>query len=204
MKDKIIKYITEKYKPHTFFICGSYADDTYTQASDFDATIITDEIIPKTSDETFRGISLDLHIYRTAEAENIEPEKLLPIYNGKLIADRNGVGRKILIKVENYIKNYPAKSAEEKAVLANWCIKMIGRSSKENIDGFYRWHNLLSDSLEIYFIMRDSFYFGPKKSIKIIEETDKIGFQLMSAAMEYKSTDKLSSWIYYLLNSKQQ
>lgn len=43
---------------------------------------------------------------------------------------------------------------------------------REDTDGYYRWHWLLYDSLEIYFDVKGLHYYGPKKALRYMEQTD--------------------------------
>ena len=94
--------------------------------------------------------------------------------------------------------SYPKKSPDEKAELRSWCDKMLCRAKRRDPEGMYRSHWLLTDSLEIYCDMRDRFYFGPKKTIRLLKKEDYRGFTLFCNAMEDHNC--MDSWINYVTN----
>ena len=43
--------------------------------------------------------------------------------------------------------------------------RMLLRTMRGDVEGYYRWHWLLCDSLEIYFDIKGIHYYGPKKQL---------------------------------------
>ena len=79
-----------------------------------------------------------------------------------------------------------------------WCRKMLIRSGRNDAEGFFRWHWVLVDSLEIYFDIIGRYYYGPKKSLRYLDETDKNGLVLYEAAMREFMPEALEKWIAHL------
>ena len=75
---------------------------------------------------------------------------------------------------------------------------MLVRSGRNDAEGFFRWHWVLVDSLEIYFDIIGRYYYRPKKSLRYLGETDKNGFALYEAAMREFTPDALEKWIAHL------
>lgn len=69
---------------------------------------------------------------------------------------------------------------------------------REDTDGYYRWHWLLYDSLEIYFDVKGLHYYGPKKALRYMEQTDGESFQIYSKALREFNQKCLSDWISHL------
>lgn len=65
--------------------------------------------------------------------------------------------------VLDYIEHIPLKTAKDVSQEIKWCEKMLLRTMRGDVEGYYRWHWLLCDSLEIYFDIKGIHYYGPKK-----------------------------------------
>lgn len=166
MKNKIIEYIINQYEPHTIIIYGSYADGSNNINSDFDALVITDKQSISHDGNKINGILLDVFIYNISHFKNeINYEEYVQVHDGNIVLDRYGLGKELQEKVCKFIENIPEKSKEEKQQQVEWCEKMFLRTERNDTEGYFRWHWLLVDSLEIYFIICDEYYYGPKKSL---------------------------------------
>ena len=91
------------------------------------------------------------------------------------------------------------RDADEKRHLRQWSLKMLERAARGDAEGLYRAHWLLTDSLEIYCVMRDRYYFGPKKTIRAIEAQDPAGYALLEGALRDLSC--LQKWTEYALQT---
>ena len=65
-------------------------------------------------------------------------------------------------------------------------------------EGYYRWHWLLVDSLEIYFDVKGLHYYGPKKALRLLEQTDQEAFRIYTKALQEFKHERLSDWIFHL------
>ena len=75
---------------------------------------------------------------------------------------------------------------------------MLLRTMRGDIEGYYRWHWILCDSLEIYFDIKGIHYYGPKKALRFMEENDSEAFHIYSKALLEFKQEGLSDWINYL------
>ena len=75
---------------------------------------------------------------------------------------------------------------------------MLLRTMRNDAEGFYRWHWVLFDSLEIYCDVKGLHYYGPKKALRLMEQTDDEAFQIYSDALRIFKREHLSEWISYL------
>ena len=80
----------------------------------------------------------------------------------------------------------------------SWCEKMLSRTMRGDAEGYYRWHWLLVDSLEIYFDVKGLHYYGPKKALRLLEQTDQEAFRIYTKALQEFKHERLSDWIFHL------
>ncbi|MCR5721743.1 MAG: nucleotidyltransferase domain-containing protein [Lachnospiraceae bacterium] len=196
--DAIINYIQETYSPEAIIVYGSYADESANANSDFDALVITDNIKKHDSSEVC-GTILDVWIYPTSSfSEDYDPYEFIQVFDGHIILDKEGTAERLKSAVNAYIDGLPLKTDEEINQEIDWCEKMYLRTLRGDAEGFYRWHWLLFDSLEIYFDIKKLHYFGPKKALRYMESEDKEAFKVYSAALKELCSEHLSEWISYL------
>lgn len=195
MKDKIIEYLMDKYHPDAIVTYGSYADGSENANSDFDALVIADST-QKHDGSVVCGVTLDVFLYSPAEfAKTYEPCDFIQIHDGKIELDKYGTAQKRKDEVLQYIENLPMKSSDEINQELEWCNKMVLRTVREDAEGYFRWHWLLTDSLEIYYDIVRKRYFGPKKALKQMAQCDYKSFQKYENALKHFSKETLSEWI---------
>ena len=192
--ENLIAYLRRTYDPAGLICYGSYQNGTQNEHSDFDALLLTcgGQCVHDTS--VVDGVRLDVFVYPLGNILN--PEDFVQVYDGAVIIDENGAAQTLLQQVRQYVDHYPKKTETEKAELKAWCEKMLCRASREDAEGLYRGHWLLTDSLQIYCDIRDWLYFGPKKTIQKMQEDDPEGFRLLYGAMEDRR--HLKPWIDYI------
>ena len=197
--EEIIQYIKEKYNPSGIIVYGSYADGSNNENSDFDAMVIANVTNLTHDNNVINGVELDVFIYpiKTFEGRN-NWEDFRQIYNGQVVFDTDGISSNIVNVVRNFMDNNPQKTKSEIQTNIEWCEKMLLRTQRNDTEGYYRWHWLLTDSLEIYFELTGQIYFGPKKSIRKMQMTDTIGFELYEKALKTLDYYNLQQWVCYL------
>ncbi|MGL5329820.1 MAG: hypothetical protein ACRDD7_11150 [Peptostreptococcaceae bacterium] len=202
-KNRIINYLINLYDPHTVIIYGSYADASNDTNSDFDALLITDKQFIFHDGNEVNGILLDVFIYNTSNFKNeINYQEYAQIHDGDIVLDRYGLGKQLKKGVCNFIQNSSNKSKEEKLQQIEWCEKMLLRIERNDTEGYFRWHWLLVDSLEIYFIISNEYYFGPKKSIAKMRKENLEAFNYYNNALIKLDYESLKKWIEYLRDFK--
>lgn len=196
--DRIIDYLKETYQPDAIIAYGSFADGSANRNSDFDAFVIADK--EKAHDSSvIEGVVLDVFIYPSDFFQSeYDPEKFVQVWDGRIILDKTGVAEHLQKRVLDHIKHIPSKTPEEIREEICWCEKMAARTMREDTDGYYRWHWLLYDSLEIYFDVKGLHYYGPKKALRYMEQTDGESFQIYSKALREFNQKCLSDWISHL------
>ena len=196
--EQIINYLIESYEPDSIIIYGSFANGSANKNSDFDALVITDHI-KKHDASVICDTVLDVFLYplETFQAA-YDSKEFIQVFDGKIVLDKDGIAEKLQQRVLDYIEHTPVKTEEEIRQEIDWCEKMLFRTMRGDAEGFYRWHWLLCDSLEIYFDIRHQFYHGPKKALRQMEQCDKGAFDLYSRALTALDRNDLSEWINYL------
>ena len=196
--DKILAYLKDTYQPDAIIAYGSFADGSANENSDFDALVIADK--EKSHDSSvIDAIVLDVFIYPSDTfRQNYDPEEFVQVWDGNILLDTNGVAARLQKQVLDYIAHIPRKTAEEISQEVSWCEKMLSRTMREDAEGYYRWHWVLFDSLEIYFDVKGLHYYGPKKALRFLEQTDPKAFRIYTKALREFKREYLSAWISHL------
>jgi len=196
---KIIEYLKEKYQPLAMIVYGSYADGTSGADSDFDCLIVSRSAPVRHDMQTVSGVPLDVFVYTPDElSEEIDPFELIQIDGGVIVMDTDGLAEGLMQEVRQYIEHPPAKSRDDLLTAVAWCEKMLRRAHRGDAEGYFRWHWLLCDSLELYCDLTGRRYLGPKKSLRDMEKLDPESFALYSEALKKFTRKSLSQWISQL------
>ena len=197
--EKIISYLKETYSPEAIIIYGSFADGSANENSDFDALVISDR--DKTHDSSvIDGTILDVFIYPSNTfLSAYNPEEFVQVFDGKIVLDEKGVAHSLQKQVLSYIEHTQKKTTDEIQQEVSWCEKMVLRTERNDAEGYYRWHWVLLDSLEIYCDIQGFRYFGPKKALRLMKKADKEAFRIYSEALKFFEREHLSEWISYLI-----
>ncbi len=191
----IVRYLKEKYQPETILVYGSFADGSNNRNSDFDALVITEQGRGHDA-SAVAGVILDVFLYPPEHfAGDFDVEEVVQCFDGKLLLDKNGLGERLLARVREYLAAYRPKERQLVEQDLDWCQKMLGRCVRGDAEGFYRWHWLLKDSLEIYCDVRGRYFFGPKKALRAMAQEDSESFSLYSAALEKMDGAALRAWV---------
>lgn len=196
--EKIICYLKETYLPNAIIIYGSFADGSANEHSDFDALVIADH--DKMHDASvIDDIVLDVFIYPADTfLSEYDPKEFIQVCDGKIVLDKDGTAESLRKRVHACIERTPKKTPAEIAQEIAWCEKMALRTKRDDAEGYYRHHWVLTDSMEIYCGVIGSYYFGPKKTLRFMEQTDEEAFRIYSKALKGFDRGSLSEWISYL------
>lgn len=197
--EKIIEYIKQTYDPLSIILYGSYANATNDSNSDFDALVISRDHEFFHDTAVINEIILDVFVYPdTYFNEDYDCNEFIQIFDGKIILDTENKGQALKNRVLSHIKALPRKTDAEIQANIDWCKKMLERVKRRDAEGMFRWHWLLSDSLEIFCDAVNHPYFGPKKTLKWMEENHTAAFSHYKKALSDFSIESLSDWISYL------
>ena len=179
---------------------GSYADGTHSENSDFDCMVIVDKKTVSQDNSFVSGIQLDLFIYSLDEIINIDNiDDFVQLYDAQIIKDTDNIASNLVMGINDHISKNSEKSAVEKSNLKSWVVKMLRRAEQNDTEGLFRYHWLLTDSLEIYFILRNMYYFGPKKSIAYLKKNDATAYALFDSSLKTVGLLYLKEWITYVV-----
>ncbi|WP_281816867.1 nucleotidyltransferase domain-containing protein [Vallitalea longa] len=195
-------YLVEKYNCHIIILYGSYARGDYTPESDIDIICFADDTHNCNDTEVFNGKQLDVWIYDTKCLNH--PEDYLHILNNKILFDSKDMAKDFIGKIDKIYKNGPEKLDENKKQFhRDWLKKMYNRSKKGDIEGIYRHHWMMKDSLEIYFELKGKWFLGVKNSLKWMQENDKTGYDLFKEAIVSEpGSEKCRKIIEYITEIK--
>ena len=70
---------------------------------------------------------------------------------------------------------------------------------KNDDGGNYRAIAFLFESLTDYCFLHDIFYFGSKKTISLLKETDSHGYDLFHAAITQKTNECIQAWAEHVI-----
>lgn len=200
--EQIIEYIKQNYNPLSIILYGSYANGTNNLNSDFDSLVISYDHEQFHDTSFVNGIQLDVFVYPVSYFDrDFNCDDFVQIFDGKIIVDNDGRGKMLQMKVISHLQNRPQKSKAELGASIDWCIKMLARAKRYDAEGMFRWHWVLTDSLEIFCDIMQHPYFGPKKALKWMEESHPAAFTCYKTALEDFSIDSLENWITYLSRS---
>lgn len=194
--DKILHYISQTYHPVSIILYGSYADGTNCESSDFDALVISRDHDVWHDTSFVSGIQLDVFIYPESFFEgDYNCEDFVQIKDGQIIVDVNHSGELLKKRVLSYVESLPRKSKQEIQCDIDWCEKMLVRAKRPDVEGMYRRHWLLIDSLEIFCNAVNHLYTGPKKSLLWMEKNYPMEFACYKRALSDFNDESLASWI---------
>lgn len=195
---RISRFLKEKYNPSVLIVYGSFAAGNAGDHSDFDAMLLYGGATLHDG-SVVDGIPLDVFCYN-ADTLEFHPENFVQVFDGHILVDTHGVGKRMQQQVMDYIQNTPKKSPQELDTEVGWCEKMLLRTRRQDAEGFFRWHWLLTDSLMIYHDILGEYYFGPKKSILKMQQRDPNAYSLYARALQQFDQPSLEEWIHFLRN----
>ena len=197
--EQILNYLKETYRPLSILVYGSCADGTREPDSDFDALLIC-EGCEKTHDVSeVGGVRLDVFVYPRSFFENgYDASELIQIHDAILVMDTDGLGTAVQKQVRASVEHMPPKSRAALQEELAWCQKMLLRAKRRDAEGAYRWHWVLTDSLEIYFDLIGRPYFGPKKSLRVLAEEFPQAHACYANALADYRYEALAAWIRHM------
>jgi len=199
--ENIRNYLKEQYNCHSIILYGSFANGTYTDESDIDIICFCDNVLKKNDTTIINGRQLDAWMYDTNMMT--KQEELLHINGGKILLDEKDLCTTLLANIEELFNEGARKlTLEEINFQKNWLMKMLNRAKKDDIEGNFRYHWMLVDSLEIYFDIKGLWYLGPKKSLYWLKENDRNAYKLFNDALNINSSfEKTENLISFIINS---
>ena len=122
-------------------------------------------------------------------------EQFVQLFDSKIVIDTDGCAAEIKNNVVRYIGSIPKKARTELTDELAWCRKMLLSAKRQDAEGMYRLHWLLIDRLEIFCNIVDHPYWGPKKSLKWMEQQYPIAFSIYKKALSNYNQTTSEKWI---------
>ncbi|WP_217561219.1 nucleotidyltransferase domain-containing protein [Paenibacillus sp. GbtcB18] len=179
---KAVDYLSDKYEGHSVILYGSYANGDFTEESDLDLMIFSDFNFKRNDTSRIDGLLLDAWIHPTSSMD--DPARFLHIHDSVIVTDSRGLAAPFLEKIQSIFAKGPEKLGPDEADFQKaWLQKMLKRAGKGDAEGDFRYHWMLTDSLEIYFKLKGRWYWGPKKSLKWLEQHEPGTYLLFRKAL---------------------
>ena len=195
----VLNYLTETYSPLAILAYGSYADGTWVPDSDFDALLLTDGGRADHDVSFVEGVQLDVFLYPAGHFDGpFDPGQFPQLADAVLLLDRDGRGRALADRVREWQAEQRPPAREALRAQVAWCRKMLRRTERGDPEGMFRWHWLLTDSLEICCNLLGVLYRGPKKSLLWLKVTCPEGYERYAAALARLDAAALEGWVTWL------
>lgn len=193
--ERILNALYAAYAPEVLILYGSYADGTNGTGSDFDALLLADHA-PYHDVSVVEGVQLDVWVYPLDYfADDAALAEIIQIEDGIIVHDPQGRGAALQSRVRALRASQPVKSAEENAGSLAWCRKMLRRTARADAEGLFRWHWLLTESLEIACDLLHQPYPGPKKALRWLERTHPALHAVYARALAEMTQAALTDWV---------
>jgi predicted nucleotidyltransferase len=180
--NSVKEYLVQKYQCHSIILYGSFVNGSYSEESDIDLVCFCDKQEKENDTTVLNNRQLDVWIYSTEIMNNID--EFLHIRGGKILLDERTMCANFLNEINShFIKGPKQLTLEEKDFHKSWIQKMLKRSKKGDVEGNFRYHWLLTDTLEIYFSIKGIWYLGPKKSLQWLYENDMEAYCIFNNAL---------------------
>lgn len=196
---KIIDYLKEKYKPLAIVTYGSFNCGMNDAYSDFDCMIIVNQKDSNHDDTVIDGIQLDCFIFTKNEALGEDLDAFITVYDESIVLDTDEIAVNLKKRVRNYVAEHSVIPDNEKKFIISWIQKTTHRIEKNDDEGNYRALAFLWESLTDYFLLRDLFYFGSKKAVKYLKESDVVGYHLYHAAITERTNTAIIEWANHVI-----
>lgn len=100
-----------------------------------------------------------------------------------------------------YLQNRPTKTDSEIQSNIDWCLKTLNRVKGSDCEGVFRWYWVLVDNLEIFCDIMKQPYWGPKNTLRWMQEVYQLAFENYSKSLRQFNIESLEEWILYIKNA---
>ena len=181
--ERISRQVMAKNGCHSIILYGSWARGCATEASDVDLLCIR-QSGPDVRDAcVVDDVYIDAFIY--SEATLVEPTPaLLRVLGGQVLHERDGLASSFLTKLQLLHDRGPEPiSDDERTAALLWSKKMQDRfRGQGGLEANFRRMQLLTQSLEDYFVLRGLWFRGPKESFSWLLQHDAATHKLFERA----------------------
>ena len=143
---------------------------------------------------------MDCFIFTKDEVISENPDTFLTVYDGNIVMDTDEIAAELKTRVRKYVEEHSVISYDEKKFIISWIKKTMHRVEKNDDEGNYRALAFLWESITDYFLLRDLFYFGSKKAVAYLKESDAEGYRLYHDAITDRTNAVIREWANHVIN----
>jgi predicted nucleotidyltransferase len=186
--DFIVRELKERHGCHTVVLYGSRARGEENPESDYDVLAFRDSEERSSDCREIDGLFLDAHIYPASGIEGREKD-FRQLHRGRVLVDREGLGARLLTKVDEIIAKGPEPvAAHDIQLRRTWYQKTLKRIERGDAEGKLRRAMLLMNAIDDYFDFRRKWVMGPRLSFQWLREHDPIAYALFEKALSPTAT----------------
>lgn len=188
--ERIALPLMEAHGCHTAILYGSRARGDATPQSDVDLLFVRAEGPAVQDARVADGVHVDAFVYPEAALKEPEPS-LLRALGGVVLRERGDFGSAFLARLREMNDRGPAPLPEDqRRALVLWSRKMIERSrGQRGLEAEYRRMSLVIQALEDYFLLRNTWYRGPKEAFAWLRRHDEAAHTSFERATCAAATD---------------
>ena len=188
--ERLTLEVMHNHSCHTAILYGSWARGGATPESDVDILYVREAGPAFRDARVIGGIYLDAFVYPEADLATVEPQ-LLRVLGGRVIREANGFGSALLAKLQELHDQGPTPMSDDlRQVTLLWSRKMLDRfRGQSDLQAQYRRMQLLLQSLDDYFALREIWFRGPKEGFAWLLEHDAAAHHLFESAAQPQASD---------------
>lgn len=197
--ENIISYLKEKYRLSSMIVSGDYAEGKIGENSVFEAIAMGATSPYAHESAEIDGVKLDVLIYpREIFYGEISLDEFEQAHEGLVVLDEDGMGSWLKRMIAQQIASIPLKNDEAVADALHWCAAMAERAEREDAEGLFCRHWLLTDSVEVYSDVCGLPFLSPKKTMNKMAKTDPEAAEIHLRAMGTMDKAALADWVALL------
>jgi Nucleotidyltransferase domain. len=178
---------------------GSFADGTFTDASDIDFLALCSEGGASLCTAKAEGYLVRCHTLNSAILQtdcNMPQILKLTVARGVIVYDPEGKGKLLMDKLEMLKESLPKIPQVTKDAASKWAEEMFVQSLPDTANGNCCRMRLLLRSLDVIFLMNDQYFTGRKHAIGILKRDAPEAFDIyMKALSDDADEQDLRRWV---------
>ena len=187
--DSIVDELVRVYAAGTILLYGSRAEGTGNANSDYDVAAFA--AVPATIRDARQigGEFVDIFIHPEAMLDH-PAAGLLLLRGSRILRQRADEALRFLARLDEIHQRGPEPlPRDEIQARVVWARKMALRMKAGDVEGDFRRVWLLTALLEDYFVIRRTWYEGPKKALRWLLVNDMATYRAFEAALKPGATD---------------
>lgn len=188
--ERIALTVMNDHGCHTMILYGSRARGDATPQSDIDLLCVREDGPAARDARVVEGVYVDAFVYPEAKLQTLEPS-FLRVLGGVVLRERDGFGAAFLTRLRELHDRGPAPLPDdERQALMVWSQKMLDRfRGQRGIEASYRRMSLLTQALDDYFVLRNTWFRGPKEAFAWLLQHDNPAYAVFERAAQPGASD---------------